>query len=97
MIGYREKVEWTKREVVSNPSRCGELVKREGQTDLDLTGSPLGAGFDANQEWNLSSSELVGEEVVGEKAKGRGLSVTAGYRGSPGPSSGWFVASLPAP
>ena len=72
-------------------------MKSEGQTDLDLTGSPLGAGFDANQEWNLSSSELVGEEVVGEKAKGRGLSVTAGYRGSPGPSSGWFVASLPAP
>ena len=79
ILGFREKLEGTKkREVVRQTSRGGERVAKREQTDLDLTGSPLGAGFDVDQEWNLSSSELVGDEGEGRIVSGpvyRGVGV----------------------
>jgi len=63
-LGFKEKIEAVKttREAVRQSSRSGDVVKREEQTDLDLTGSPLSASFDVNQEWNLSNAEAIEEE-----------------------------------
>jgi len=87
-LGFREKVEGAKtknkREVVRQPSSSGGEVKREEQTDLDLTGSPLSASFDMNQEWNLSSTEVMEEEgrvkaVTGPVYKGVVLAQARGW------------------
>ena len=85
-LGYREKVEGAKnkKEVVRQPSRSGGDVKKEEQTDLDLTGSPLSASFDMNQEWNLSSTEVMEEggmtnAVTGPVYKGVGLAQARGW------------------
>lgn len=82
--------------------KTGALISKVFTLDLTpLLHGPLDVGFDANQEWYLSSSELVGEEVAGVTGPVyRGLCIAqagrtpctcaAEWKATPGPwPAGW--------
>ena len=89
LLGFKEKTGETQnsgkvKSVHQKPSQTFEPHENDEEpTDLDLTGSPLGADFDPHQKWNLSCPDIEegSEERVksGPKYSGVSLSQARGW------------------
>lgn len=98
MMVFKEKIA---RQMTRSPVRRQEKpvsvsVNEDVSVDLDLTGSPLKAGFDMDQQWDISCEEGDGEVVrvrAGAKYQGMEVSDARGWLSKDLQGEQWVVTT----
>ena len=97
-LAFREKISDTAkpRAVSSNLHTAHQARDGTQEEDLDLTGSPLGADFDLEQEWDVSCPVTETEQVTrssGPRYTGLALAQARAWLGESSPGERWAVTS----
>ena len=96
VLAYREKISDTAKPgaVSSNLHTAHQARDGDQEEDLDLTGSPLGADFDLEQEWDVSCPGVETEQVTrssGPRYTGLALAQARAWLGETSPGERWAV------